>query len=437
VSADERLDQSWLAEPSSLVDPVGQVFRHEGRVLRGVRPPFVDEARRILECARRDDWFAHGLVPTWQTDLATPEYPLVLEHEQMPFVTLRAEWPAEALRRAALRHLDLSRRVLASGYGLKDAHTWNLLFRGPVPFFTDFGSIRPAAEMNWEAWQHEFRKYFLMPLRLFARGDSGLARAALREHGPGVGHWLVDHRPDALFGEAESTAPASSRDPDAMLAALQAMVEALTFPHETSQWTAYEQPGTGPATQELRPKDHLVAKVLDRLPFASAIDLGANRGLHARMCAARGAAVLACDIDEACLDAMFVQAERDRASILPLYVDVVWPLGPSGPFGAIPPAHERLRCDLVICLALVHHVCMRWQFAPSAFVQGIAGFTRRNAIVEFIPAHDWHVAQWALPIPPGYSSDGMQAALSQVFKRVERLTSEPAPRELFVCEGKR
>ena len=79
---------------------------------------------------------------------------------------------------------------------------------------------------------------------------------------------------------------------------------------------------------------------------------------------------------------------------------------------------------------------MRWQFPTSSFARGVAAFTRDAAIVEFIPDDDAHVAQWQLPRPPGYTAEGMQAALEALFARVTRLPSEPAPRCLFVCEGK-
>ena len=113
------------------------------------------------------------------------------------------------------------------------------------------------------------------------------------------------------------------------------------------------------------------------------------------------------------------------------------PAGAGGAFQTIAPATHRLRCDLVLALALVHHVCLRWQFPPAAFARGVAAFTRHAAIIEFVPADDLHVAQWGATIPPDYSLDGMHDALARLFHRVERIASAPLPRHIFVCEGKR
>lgn len=429
--------RSWTAEPSSLVDPVGCVLHYDGRVLRGIRQPFVAEVPALLDVAERDHWFDHGLVPTWQTDFATGEFPLILEHQRIPFVTFRGEWPAEALRRAALCHLELSAVLARSGYCLKDAHPWNLLFDGTTPKVMDFGSIRPITELNWPFWLGEFHKYFLVPLLTFAGGETGLARALLREHLVGAGLWLIEHAPERLLPKDLTLMPQAPHEAQDTFARLHDLVSGLAFRHTPTEWTSYEQPKSTGAPGEEREKDRIVRTLLDRLAFSSAIDLGASRGLHASMCAAKGASVLACDIDETCLDDMFLRSERKGGQILPLYLDVVLPAGTGGAFQTIAAAPDRLRCDVVLALALVHHICLRWQFPPAAFTKGVAAFTRRAAIVEFVPADDWHVAQWGVPTPPGYSIDGMHDALARLFHRVERIPSEPAPRQIFMCEGKR
>ncbi len=426
--------EAWTPEPSSLVDPVGQIIHYEGRVLRGIRPQFVEEVSLILHLAERHRWFDHGLVPTWRTDLATTDFPMVIEHQRVPFVTVRGEWPAEALRQAALRYVELTGALVRQGYGLKDAHTWNVLFDGVTPRIIDFGSIRPIREVNWTAWLTEFRRYFLAPLSVFASGRTALARALLREHLVGAGIWFLDHLPEQIFQGAPPFPTEPATDPLETLEALSALIRGLTFPHTPTEWTAYAQPAA--PGSELRPKDRLVRSLIDRLDFSTAIDLGANRGLHTAMCAARGASVLACDIDESCLDAMF-RAASPGERVLPLYLDVVMPAPAGGLFHTIAPATERLQSDLVLALALVHHVCLRWQVSAGAFVEGIAAFTRRAVIVEFVPPDDWHVLQWGVPTPSGYSLDEMHAALARVFERVERIASEPAPRCLFVAEGKR
>jgi hypothetical protein len=426
---------AFRAEESSVIDPVGRVIHYDGRILRGIREAYVDEARRIMEIAHEENWFAHGLVPSWLTPYELESYPLVIEHARIPFVTLRGEWPAPALRQAALTYLDLAITLARSGFCLKDAHTWNVLFDGTRPMVTDFGSIRPLAELHWGHWLTEFRKYFLVPLLLFAEGRSGLARSLCREHARGVGNWLIDHDITHLVSHPAVAFPPEPFDPQTTFETLRRTVEELTFTAESGEWTGYAQPTSG-GDEVLREKDVRIREILDRLEFSTAIDLGANRGLHAFMCAARGAAVLACDIDETSLNDAYERARKRHAQVTPLYLDLVWPQGSGGAFGTVRSAHDRLRAELVLALAIVHHISLRQRFDPEALLAGICGFTSKSAIIEFIPTDDWHVAQWNVPSLPGYSIEGFHEALASKFASVTIVPSDPAPRQLFICEGK-
>jgi hypothetical protein len=420
-------------EPSSVVDPIGRVLHREGRILRGIRAQFADEYRVIVREAESRGWFERGLVRTWIAPDATPEFPLVLEHERVTFVTHRGEWPAAALRRAALCYLDLSIALVDAGYCLKDAHTWNVLFEGPRPVVIDLGSLRPIAELWWPAWVAEFEKYFLVPLWLFAAGKAGLARAMLREQAIGAGFWLLDHDPRALLPDRPEV-PADRFTPRENLEALAEHVASLTFRHPAGEWTSYPQPA---GSAELRGKDLLVASLLESLPRGTVLDLGTNRGLHAFMAAPSSTAVLAADIDEACLDQVYDRARDTATRVQPVYLDLVWPIGSSGAFDTLPSARERLRCDLVLALALTHHICVRQRFDPEVFVAGVAAYTRDAAVIEFVPEDDWHVRQWDLPPLAGYSAAAFEQACRRHFADVERIASDPAPREIFVCRGRR
>ncbi|HSB28091.1 MAG TPA: hypothetical protein VLE19_09550, partial [Pyrinomonadaceae bacterium] len=61
--------------------------------------------------------------------------PLVVEHRYIEFPSYPYEWPPDMLRAAGELTLDLMERLLAEGYGLKDASPYNILFRGAQPIF--------------------------------------------------------------------------------------------------------------------------------------------------------------------------------------------------------------------------------------------------------------------------------------------------------------
>jgi hypothetical protein len=428
-------------ERQSSVDPVGRVFYRDGRVFRAIAPPHGDFVLGLVEQARRRDWSALGLVPTWRADGALPGYEAVIEHRRVPFLSLRGEWSGEGLRAAALCLLRLNAALLRDGLCLKDAHPWNILFDGARPWFIDWGSIRPSSELSWPFWYSQFRQYALAPLYAFTLGRHRIARAMLREHFVGVGNEVMEfpavRRLPSVPGRIAENA--GNRPLDRVLDELAAHVASMELPEVNGEWAAYPQPTFDglSALHRLRLKDRIVHDVLAHDEGSSVLDIGTNNGLHAEIAAAHGKRVIACDVEESCLNRLFLRVEGTGADVLPLYHDFLWPIGDSGLLNAIPSSVDRLRCDTVLAMALTHHLALRQGVSLEAIARGIHGLARRRAVVEFVPFEDEHVTRWSLERPPGYSVEGFIAAMRPYFESFAVVPSEPAPRVVIVFDGAR
>ncbi len=428
-------------EPGSAVDPVGRIFRYQGRILRGIFPPYVDSTLQVLSLAEKNRWFELGLIHTWRTNYTMPEFPLILEHKRVPFVTLRAEWPAEALREAALCYLRVATALADAGLCLKDAHTWNVLFDATKPYVIDWGSIRPISELNWDFWYSEFRKYFLVPLVLFSLGQAKLARSLLREHIVGVGNYLLELPWTQVFPEQpyliwQNRGRSSPRQ---VFESLADYVASLSMPRFEGEWVQYEQPRLNSLAEldKARPKDRIVHDLITVDPRSTVIDIGCNWGLHSEICARLGKQVVAVDIEETCVNELFCQTRRSRLNILVLYMDFLWPMGESGIVNSIPSAPDRLACDTALAMALVHHLVFKRHVSFEAIAYGISRFTKRRAIVEFVPADDYHVSLWSPERIPWYKLENFVTAMKRYFKNYTILSSDPAPRKIIVFEGKK
>ena len=428
-------------EPGSVVDPVGRVFKHQGRMYRGIYAPYVDTVLQVLSLAEANQWFDQGLIPTWRADFNLSGYPLVIEHKRVPFVTLRSEWCGEGLKEAALCYLRVAAMLAEFQLCLKDAHPWNVLFDNTTPHMIDWGSIRPISELNWSCWYFQFRKYFLIPLYLFSLGQAALARAMLREHHVGVGNVIIDmpftqripEEPYHIF-QRRSQIP-----PRRVFESLADYASSLSLPRVEGKWISYEQPRFSSLTDQnnLRTKDQIVLRLIESDPYSTVLDIGCNYGLHSEMGAGLGKRVVALDIEETCLNDLFLRSRHTRRDILPLYVDFLWPVGESGFMNTIPSAQDRLACDTCLVMALVHHLVFKHYSSLYAIARNIWRFTRHRAIVEFVPPEDWHVAQWAPERLPWYNTESFVAAMLEYFDRYTTIPSEPAPRQILVFEGKK
>ncbi len=425
-------------ELGSVVDPVGKVFHFEGRLFRAISPPYSDFVQNTIELANQRKWFDAGLVPTTQSNFQLPSHSLIIEHKKIPFVTLRGEWTGEGLRDAALCILKVSAELLRSKLCLKDAHPWNVLFDATKPYFIDWGSIRPVAELNWAFWYRQFRQYLLAPLYAFSIGEPRIARAMLREHYFGVGNEIIQSPKMAdLPDEPRRIAERAGSPPSpSIFEALSDYVASLNMPHVDGEWTSYGQPHLSNHADysALREKDRIVHRLLERDNGKTLIDIGTNNGLHSEIAAYFGKRVLACDLEETCVNALYVRTRERGTDILPLHYDFLWPMGSSGVLNTIPAAEDRLSCDTVLMMAVTHHLAFKQHLTFDAMARGISKLAKRRAIVEFVPAEDVHVAQWSPERLPWYNLDNFVAAMKPHFRNHSIVDSDPLPRCVIVFE---
>ncbi len=105
-------------------------------------------------------------------------------------------------------------------------------------------------------------------------------------------------------------------------------------------------------------KEKIFLEFTEGIAFASALDLGANNGHFSRLLAGKKAAVLAVDSDWLCIDQLYSTIrEGNIKGLLPLCVDIADPTAATGFRNAERASFSsRARSELVLALALVHHL---------------------------------------------------------------------------------
>ena len=123
-------------------------------------------------------------------------------------------------------------------------------------------------------------------------------------------------------------------------------------------------------------------------------DVGCNEGHHARVAAEVAETVVAMDADAVVVDRLYDALKRERVpNVLPLVVDVT---DPSPALGWARqerrPLEGRGRPDLILCLALVHHVAIGGNVPVASFLDWLRGLGGA-AVVEFPTPEDPMVAR--------------------------------------------
>ena len=339
----------------------------------------------------------------------------MLEHERLPFVSYPYEWSFEMLRDAALLQLDLVLAGLDEGIGLKDASAYNLQWKGASPVFVDVASFYKRAEGEPWVGYRQFCQMFLYPLLLQAYRDvpfqpwmrgniDGMdaevclnllsARDYLR--GGVLAHVYLqakaqkaynattrDVRKDLEQGgirqahhQGERRAPARA----CRRAAVEAeAVDMVRLP----EVRPLRGVGCG-AEARFRARGR-AARATGTWRGTSAATSACFRGLSAE----RAKYVVAMDADHLAIDKLYQALKSERVTnILPLIVNVT---DPSPNLGWRNMERKRIdergRPDLVLALALIHHVVIGGNIPMAEFVQWLRDLGG-DLVIEFVTRKD-------------------------------------------------
>jgi ribosomal protein L11 methylase PrmA len=429
---------------SSFRDPSGFVFRRGGQLFRQVNAAYQSNYAEAVRSGLYDELTGGGLLVAHREVDEPPHDPSsaykVLEPELIPFVSYPYEWCFGQLKDAALLTLDIQLLALRRGMTLKDASAYNVQFRGSRPVFIDTLSFEAYEEGRpWVAYR-QFCRHFLAPLALMARVDVRLGRL-LRSNLDGIPldlasrllpastvlnlglmiHIHLHARAQRAFGGGSSRPRAGRVGRTSLLGLLDTLrsaIRRLDWSPGGTEWADYYE-ATNYSASAGDEKGRLVEAFLEQCTPATVWDLGANTGRYSRLAGGRGIDTIAFDIDPACVERNYREAKRlgDRR-VLPLLLDATDPSPPLGWENRERMAiFERGPADLVLALALVHHLAIGGN-VPLPRVADFFGRIARRLVIEFVPKSDSQVRRLLAAredIFPGYDRGSFEDGFSRNF----------------------
>ena len=447
----------------SYEDAAGRLFWRNARLYRGLTSSLASFYVDLFQRGVIDEMVEEGLlVESRLTSESMESYPGIVEHSVVPFVSFAYEWSPEMLRSAGRLVLDLAAQLHRRGLELADGHAWNVLFRGPRPVFVDLGAIRPVFDdSRWFAAE-QFREHFINPLYLVSAGAEDIARSLIQTNYNGavlsrhMKHFsltekLVQRTRARAASLTRHVLPSQMREllrrkfprhpfrgsKAAHLDSLREELESIELPQPETRWSGYynESLPLWEHNPERDAKLGCVLEIVDRIAPISVLDVGANRGRYALAAAMRGASVVAIDADSTCVSRLYSDALAKSLPVLPLIMDIrnASARGLCGEVYAA--AWERLGCDLVMALAIVHHLALGQRLTLDHIVRCLKRFSKRHLLVEFPTREDYMVMELTRAGDDWYTSDNFQSTLKRYFGKVERFPSNSHTREIYFCEG--
>jgi len=454
-------------DAGSFRDPTSRVYVDGDTVWRGLSSVALADFAQLAASRFYAEALAAGdIVATERVDppAGLDHWAGALRHERVTTLSYPYEWSFEMLRDAARLQLRLTRAAVAERIITKDASSYNVQFRGTRPVFIDVGSFERLRPEPWPGYG-QFCELFLNPLVVQALTGvpfQPLLRGRVRGLSAGTTAALIGGRgklTKGVFTNVRLLARAeerhASRDDErdvkgelqragfgpalieAQLKNMAKAIDGLSWDKDHSEWSGYSN-RSHYTDLDLRAKaDFVTAVVGAGARPALVLDLGANDGHFSRTALAAGAeAVVAVDNDDLVIDRLYrsLQAEGETR-ILPLVLDLSDPSPALGWRSRERPSFvERVRPDLVLCLAVVHHLALTNTVPLDEIVAFLREFDA-PLVVEF-PHRDDVMAARLL----GRKRDGLfdaydqpqwEAALAPRFAVEHQVTLPSGTRTLY------
>jgi hypothetical protein len=462
--------RQWEAEQGSFRDRSSEVFYQNGRVYRALDAGAADNWDRLTKTRFFAEFSGQGkIIATHRTNVSPPEprddrrWSAVLEHDRIPFVSYPYEWSFGMLKDAALLHLDLLAAALDEGMILKDSSPYNIQWQGARATFIDIPSFEPLSQGEPWVGYRQFCRLFLYPLMLQAhlgvqfqpwlRGtldgldpeDVAAVFGVGRFWRPGVlTHVLLHARLQASASWQSQNLRQSLRDAGfktelikANVRRLRKLVGRLTWQTKSSTWSHYaERHSYG--DDEFETKRDFVQRAAARRQRRLVWDLGGNLGEFSRIAAEHADYVVLVDGDALAVDRLYgrLKAEREER-ILPLNMNLADVSPARGWRGTERKAlAERGRPDLILALALVHHLVIDANIPLPEFVDWLADLGGA-LVVEFVTRQDEMVQQLLRNKHDQYSDYQLpvfETCLAARFEIRERLDLKGGKRVIYYAE---
>lgn len=411
-------------------DPAGQLRLTARHALRRIYPAAVDATMQFLASPLREALEKSGdLIPSKIANAS--EHACVapgevwLEHPRIQTISYPWEWTPAQWRAAAELTLRIARGAVDAGWILKDATPLNILFVGTRPMLVDVLSFerRDLQSSVWLAYG-QFVRTFLLPLVAAKYLSWPLEATIFARDGyePGqiyraLGFWqrlspnLLDvvtlaallERPSGKR-QGSSSKPRSVSNPELTAHILQKRIARLGKQirrtvklRRGGEWREYALSATHYKPSDVFDKQEFVKNVLQRHDPQRVLDIGANTGTYSLMAADAGAEVVALDSDEAALETLWTATSEHKRPITALVANIARPTPAAGWRNR---EHlcllDRLagEFDMVLMLAVIHHLILREQIPLAHIAELCALLTRSWVLLEWVPPSDPMFQEW-------------------------------------------
>ncbi len=450
----------------SFRDSEGFVFYHNNKLYRQVNRKGADNYEFFMNNLY-DDLVKKGwVVRHEEVKIDLPEDPLrykVLEiKDVVPFISYPYEWSLEAYKDAALLTLNILEYAINRGMILKDASAYNIQFVGTKPIFIDTLSFEIYNEGDiWKGYK-QFCEHFLLPISLMDKVDKRM-NVLMRDWIDGIPleigakllplstylnlsllihiHWhskykSVDYKDEEFSKTKEKKISKNSLI--GIIDSLRGYIKKVNK-RKKSVWTGYYEDRVSYTDKGIKSKEEIVESLIKKINPRIVWDIGSNEGKFSDITSKYADYVVSFDYDAEVINNSFIRRkEGENNNILPLILDLT---NPSPSIGWNNKERfslkERTNADLVMALALMHHLRITANISFNVMSEFFNDITDEYLIIEYIPYGDKMVKKLLKTSPINeelYNHDLFIGAFTQYFEIEDKADIEDSDRVVYLMK---
>jgi len=217
------------------------------------------------------------------------------------------------------------------------------------------------------------------------------------------------------------------------------VVKKLNWKRSKSEWSDYADDNSY-STQDAKIKEDFVRQAVHTNNWKLVWDLGCNTGRYSKIASENAQYVVAMDSDHLAIERLYnVLRNEKNDKILPLVINLADSSPNLGWRGLERKSlTERGKPDLILALALIHHVVISANIPLSEFIDWLASLGS-NLIIEFVTKADPMVKLLLKNKDDQYDDyelDNFKQKLESKFNIVKQLALTSGTRYLFYAESK-
>lgn len=436
-----------------VTDCVLTVDKERNYVYRAVGDEKAENLRLVYERVCKSETLIKSIVKTCVLENNNTS-PLVFQHEFLPLVSYCSEWSPSMFRDYVLYMIDFIAELDKIGLGIQDPSLYNATFHNGKFVYVDYSGIF-WDKTNWFIMQTFIELHIntlIIILKCQSKGYMYLQNPMMVAKFADVVGYL--NKQEILqYHEMFSGCEKSTVNGEVLKACeiLKDYVNLLTSDFASvSDWTGYQD---NLYSQKQTQKDYTrkqkeVLSLVRSVSPKTLLDLAGNMGWYSLTLSKELNYAVTIDIDTGISDSAYeILMKLNVKNVYPISLNFIAPT--PALYRNVPvytePIHphikgaiDRFKCEMVLVLAVIHHLALSQGLSFEEIVGQVYLFTGRYLIIEFIDREDeWvvrYLRQYSESRTAWYTRERFEKALGEKFTITSIRSSDTATRSLYLCE---